>query len=162
MHPLTAEQAGGPTMPRTHLLSNGSYSVMITDAGAGYSSWHDLADTACIKGVLPTGDYVISRLWMRRRRAKFVAWVASQGCAIVSRESLAGTVPALVESVEAKGELYTDDGRQQQLLGDAAMKGQAARCLSRALESGRYAPMSHDSCRVPSYARVANSKDART
>ncbi len=31
--------------PRAHLLSNGSYSVMITDAGAGYSRWRDLAIT---------------------------------------------------------------------------------------------------------------------
>ena len=31
--------------PRAHLLSNGSYSVMITDAGTGYSHWGDLAIT---------------------------------------------------------------------------------------------------------------------
>jgi cyclic beta-1,2-glucan synthetase len=31
--------------PRAHLLSNGRYSVMITDAGSGYSRWHDLAIT---------------------------------------------------------------------------------------------------------------------
>src|SRR5208282_4476103 len=29
--------------PRTHLLSNGSYAVMLTAAGSGYSRWHDLA-----------------------------------------------------------------------------------------------------------------------
>ena len=35
-----------PTVaPRTHLLSNDSYSVMITDAGSGYSRWRDLAIT---------------------------------------------------------------------------------------------------------------------
>jgi cyclic beta-1,2-glucan synthetase len=32
-------------VPRTHLLSNGRYSVMITAAGSGYSRWHDLAIT---------------------------------------------------------------------------------------------------------------------
>ena len=31
--------------PRTHLLSNGSYSVMLTAAGSGYSRWGDLAIT---------------------------------------------------------------------------------------------------------------------
>ena len=31
--------------PRTHLLSNGSYTVMITAAGSGFSRWNDLAIT---------------------------------------------------------------------------------------------------------------------
>ncbi len=31
--------------PRTHLLSNGNYSVMITAAGSGYSRWRDVAVT---------------------------------------------------------------------------------------------------------------------
>jgi cyclic beta-1,2-glucan synthetase len=31
--------------PRTHLLSNGSYSVMLTSAGSGYSRWRDMAVT---------------------------------------------------------------------------------------------------------------------
>jgi cyclic beta-1,2-glucan synthetase len=31
--------------PRTHLLSNGNYSVMITAAGSGYSRWRDIAVT---------------------------------------------------------------------------------------------------------------------
>ncbi len=32
-------------IPRTHLLSNGNYAVMITAAGSGYSRWKDLAVT---------------------------------------------------------------------------------------------------------------------
>ncbi len=32
-------------IPRTHLLSNGRYAIMITAAGSGYSRWHDLAVT---------------------------------------------------------------------------------------------------------------------
>ncbi len=32
-------------VPRTHLLSNGRYAIMITAAGSGYSRWHDLAVT---------------------------------------------------------------------------------------------------------------------
>ncbi len=31
--------------PRTHLLSNGTYSVMVTNSGAGYSQWNDVAVT---------------------------------------------------------------------------------------------------------------------
>ena len=31
--------------PRTHLLSNGNYSTMVTAAGSGYSRWHDVAIT---------------------------------------------------------------------------------------------------------------------
>jgi cyclic beta-1,2-glucan synthetase len=31
--------------PRTHLLSNGDYSVMLTAAGSGYSRWRDMALT---------------------------------------------------------------------------------------------------------------------
>ena len=31
--------------PRTHLLSNGRYVVMVTSAGSGFSRWHDLAVT---------------------------------------------------------------------------------------------------------------------
>jgi cyclic beta-1,2-glucan synthetase len=34
----------GP-LPRTHLLSNGRYAVMVTAAGSGYSRWRDLAIT---------------------------------------------------------------------------------------------------------------------
>jgi len=32
-------------VPRTHLLSNGRFSTMITAAGSGYSRWHDIAIT---------------------------------------------------------------------------------------------------------------------
>jgi cyclic beta-1,2-glucan synthetase len=33
------------SIPRTHLLSNGRYAVMVTAAGSGYSRWRDLAVT---------------------------------------------------------------------------------------------------------------------
>jgi len=33
------------TVPRTHLLSNGRYAVMLTAAGSGYSRWRDIAVT---------------------------------------------------------------------------------------------------------------------
>jgi cyclic beta-1,2-glucan glucanotransferase len=49
--------------PRTHLLSNGSYSVMLTAAGSGYSRWRDIAltrwreDPTCD----PWGSYIFLR-----------------------------------------------------------------------------------------------------
>ena len=47
--PLSSTQRrfGSPhdITPRTHLLSNGRYSVMITAAGSGYSRWRDIAVT---------------------------------------------------------------------------------------------------------------------
>src|ERR1700722_18258490 len=49
--------------PRTHLLSNGNYSVMLTAAGSGYSRWRDIAvtrwreDSTCD----PWGYYVFLR-----------------------------------------------------------------------------------------------------
>src|ERR1700683_686094 len=49
--------------PRTHLLSNGNYSVMLTAAGLGFSRWHDMAltrwreDPTCD----PWGSYIFLR-----------------------------------------------------------------------------------------------------
>ena len=50
-------------MPRTHLLSNGRYAVMITAAGAGYSRWRDLAVTRWREDVTcdACGQYVFLR-----------------------------------------------------------------------------------------------------
>ncbi len=49
--------------PRTHLLSNGSYSVMLTAAGAGYSRWRDLSLTRWREDATrdPWGYYVYLR-----------------------------------------------------------------------------------------------------
>jgi cyclic beta-1,2-glucan synthetase len=46
--------------PRTHLLSNGRYAVMLTAAGSGYSRWRDLAVTRWRSDVTcdPWGSYV--------------------------------------------------------------------------------------------------------
>ena len=50
-------------VPRTHLLSNGRYSVMVTNAGAGYSRWRDLAVTRWREDVTrdPWGSFVFLR-----------------------------------------------------------------------------------------------------
>jgi len=49
--------------PRTHLLSNGNYSVMVTAAGSGYSRWRDIAVTRWREDPVrdPWGYYVFLR-----------------------------------------------------------------------------------------------------
>ena len=49
--------------PRTHLLSNGHYSVMLTAAGSGYSRWRDAAVTRWREDPTcdPWGSYVFLR-----------------------------------------------------------------------------------------------------
>ncbi|KRT75419.1 MAG: glycosyltransferase, cyclic beta-1,2-glucan synthetase [Candidatus Rokubacteria bacterium CSP1-6] len=51
------------SMPRTHLLSNGRYAVMLTAAGSGYSRWRDLAITRWREDVTRDawGSYVFLR-----------------------------------------------------------------------------------------------------
>ncbi|MFI5394795.1 MAG: GH36-type glycosyl hydrolase domain-containing protein [Candidatus Binatia bacterium] len=50
-------------VPRTHLLSNGRYAVMLTGAGSGYSRWRDLAVTRWREDVTcdSWGTYVFLR-----------------------------------------------------------------------------------------------------
>jgi cyclic beta-1,2-glucan synthetase len=50
-------------IPRTHLLSNGRYAVMLTTAGSGYSRWRDLAVTRWREDVTcdSWGTYVFLR-----------------------------------------------------------------------------------------------------
>jgi cyclic beta-1,2-glucan synthetase len=51
------------SIPRTHLLSNGRYVVMMTAAGSGYSHWRDLAVTRWQEDVTrdSSGSYVFLR-----------------------------------------------------------------------------------------------------
>ncbi len=50
-------------VPRTHILSNGNYAVMITGAGSGYSRWRDLTVTRWREDVTSDswGSYVFLR-----------------------------------------------------------------------------------------------------
>jgi cyclic beta-1,2-glucan synthetase len=59
--------------PRTHLLSNGRYAVMITAAGSGYSRWRDLAVTRWREDV--TCDNWGSYIFVRDVRSDMV-WSA--------------------------------------------------------------------------------------
>ena len=67
------------TTPRTHLLSNGQYAVMLTTAGSGYSRWRDIAVTrwredATRDCVLYSQDIhwvcMVGRLSAQRRRGR--------------------------------------------------------------------------------------------
>ena len=51
------------SIPRTHLLSNGSYAVMLTAAGSGYSRWRDIAVTRWREDVTRDcwGSYIFLR-----------------------------------------------------------------------------------------------------
>ena len=51
------------TIPRTHVLSNGRYAVMVTAAGSGYSHWRDLAVTRWREDATrdPWGSYLYVR-----------------------------------------------------------------------------------------------------
>ena len=50
-------------IPRTHILSNGRYSAMVTAAGSGYSRWHDIAITRWREDVTCDGwgAYIFAR-----------------------------------------------------------------------------------------------------
>lgn len=50
-------------MPEVHLLSNGKYSVMVTNAGAGYSRWKDIAITRWHSD--PTCDFHGTYIYIR-------------------------------------------------------------------------------------------------
>ena len=51
------------TVPQTHLLSNGRYSLMITSAGSGYSRWRDIGVTRWREDAVrdDTGSYIYLR-----------------------------------------------------------------------------------------------------
>ena len=56
-------QSAHDPVPRTHLMSNGAYAVMITSAGSGYSRWRDLDVTRWREDVTRDcyGSYVFLR-----------------------------------------------------------------------------------------------------
>jgi cyclic beta-1,2-glucan synthetase len=72
------------TTPRTHLLSNGRYAVMVTAAGSGYSRWGDLAVTRWREDV--TRDSWGSYLFLRDTRTGTV-WSAGHQPSGVAADS---------------------------------------------------------------------------
>jgi cyclic beta-1,2-glucan synthetase len=83
--------------PRTHLLSNGNYSVMLTAAGSGYSRWRDIAltrwreDPTCD----PWGFYIFLR-------DVFNGHVWSAGYQPIGRESETYDVAFFEDRVEIR------------------------------------------------------------
>ncbi len=71
-------------IPRTHLLSNGSYSVMITAAGSGYSRWRNVAITRWREDV--TGDGWGAYIFLRDIRNGEI-WSAGYQPSVVEPDS---------------------------------------------------------------------------
>ena len=76
--PPVVRRFGSPhdLTPRTHLLSNGSYAVMVTAAGSGYSRWGDIAITRWREDV--TCDSWGTWLYLRDMRSGSVWSVGHQ------------------------------------------------------------------------------------
>ena len=68
--------------PRTHLLSNGRYSTMLTAVGSGYSRWHDVAVTRWRED--PTCDSWGNYIFLRdvRSSGSLVDWIPADRDAI--------------------------------------------------------------------------------
>ena len=88
-------------IPRTHLLSNGRYAVMVTAAGSGYSRWGDIAVTRWREDV--TRDSWGSYLYIRDR-ASGAVWSAGHQPSGVEADSYG------VEYSEDHAEFIRRDG----------------------------------------------------
>ena len=66
--------------PRTHLLSNGRYAVMLTAAGSGYSRWRDIAVTRWREDA--TRDCWGSYIYLRDLQSNQVWSAAHQPCGV--------------------------------------------------------------------------------
>ena len=88
-------------IPRTHLLSNGRYAVMVTAAGSGYSRWGDIAVTRWREDV--TRDSWGSYLFLRDRHTGAV-WSAGHQPSGLEADSYE------VEYSEEHAEFFRRDG----------------------------------------------------
>ena len=75
-------------LPRTNLLSNGDYAMMVTAAGSGYSRWHDIAITRWREDV--TCDNWGSYIFVRDTQSGDV-WSAGYQPTIVEPDSYAAS-----------------------------------------------------------------------
>jgi cyclic beta-1,2-glucan synthetase len=101
--PPTIRQFHSPhdLIPRTHLLSNGRYTVMITAAGSGFSRWGDLAVTRWREDV--TCDSWGTYIFLRDVQSTKV-WSAGYQPASVEADSYE------VEFTEDRAEIVRHDG----------------------------------------------------
>jgi cyclic beta-1,2-glucan synthetase len=105
--------------PATHVLSNGSYSVMLTAAGSGYSRWHDLAVTRWREDATcdDYGSYVFLRdvhsgaVWSAGWQPagvepdEYEATFSEDRCEIARRDGSLSTTLEVLVSAEADGEV---------------------------------------------------------
>ncbi|MEP6908785.1 MAG: glycosyl transferase family 36, partial [Pseudoxanthomonas sp.] len=104
-----------PSIPQTHLLSNGRYTLMLTAAGSGYSQWQGCAITRWRED--PTRDPWGSYLYLRDmhssatwsagyqptgRAADEYAVTFEEGRAVIHRRD--GDIETTTEIIVAKGE----------------------------------------------------------
>jgi cyclic beta-1,2-glucan synthetase len=87
--------------PRTHLLSNGRYAVMLTAAGSGYSRWRDIAVTRWQEDA--TCDAWGSYIFLRDRQIGGV-WSAGYQPSVVEPDSYQ------VSFSEGRAEITRRDG----------------------------------------------------
>ncbi len=97
-------------VPRTHVLSNGRYAVMLTAAGSGYSRWHDLAVTRWREDV--TADAWGSYIFLRDAQSGAV-WSAGHQPTGVEADSYH------VDFTEDRAEIVRRDGTIVTTLGVA-------------------------------------------
>jgi cyclic beta-1,2-glucan synthetase len=88
-------------VPRTHLLSNGRYSVMVTGAGSGYSRWRDMDVTRWREDA--TGDGWGSYIYLRDMRTNDI-WSTGYQPSAVEPESYE------VVFSEDRAEIIREDG----------------------------------------------------
>ncbi len=119
--PTTSRRFRSPhhPIPRTHLLSNGRYAVMLTAAGSGYSRWLDLAITRWREDVAEDawGSYVFLRdvssgeTWsagyqpMGREPDAYEVAFVENGAEIRRRDGTLSTTLDVAVSPESDGEV---------------------------------------------------------
>jgi len=91
--------------PRTHLLSNGRYAVMLTSAGAGYSRWRDLAITRWRED--STRDCWGSHIYLNDLQNKHVWSAGYQPCGLAADSYEACFFEDRAEFNRCDGSLHT-------------------------------------------------------
>ncbi len=92
-------------VPRTHVLSNGRYAVMLTSAGAGYSRWRDLAVTRWREDA--TRDNWGSHIYLHDLHTKQVWSAGYQPCGVAPDTYEASFFEDRAEIKRRDGSLHT-------------------------------------------------------
>jgi len=105
--PPVVRRFGSPhdPIPRTHVLSNGRYAVMVTAAGSGYSRWRDVAVTRWREDV--TRDSWGSYLFLRDMQSGAVWSVGHQPSGIEADSYEVGYLEDHIELMRRDGSILT-------------------------------------------------------